>query len=101
MSKDFVVTLEVDTDLPMMAIVTCQADDFNENKITHVLLFDIFKTQKRGEIWLRSKMTINQFNKWSDNWKVKSVEGNSLTDFMKVIAPVVRAEKDEFETADN
>ena len=96
MSKDYVVTLEVDTDLLMRAIVTCQGDDFDEDKITHILLFDICQTQRGGEIWLRRKMTLKQFEKWSGNWKIKSVEGDSLTDFLETISSVIRPWQDKW-----
>ena len=90
MSRDYVVTLALgDSEYYMYAIATCRGSEFDEDKITHILPFDIFSTEKGGKIEFQRKLTIEQFEEW-DLWKIKSVEGASLTDFMEVIAPIVR-----------
>lgn len=90
MSKDYVVTLSLgESKYCMYAIATCQGSEFVEDKITHILPFNIIFTEKGGNVELQRKLTIEQFEEW-DLWKIKSVEGASLTDFMEVIAPIVR-----------
>lgn len=95
MSRDFIVTLEIENDFRIYAIVTCEGEDFNENRVTNILPIDIFFTEKGGKVELKCRLTLKQFEKeWGLNWKVMSV-GSSLTDFMIVIAPVVRPFKED------
>ena len=101
MIKDYIVTLEVDTDLIMRAIVTCQGDDFDEDKVTHVLPIDLYFTEKGGKVEFGRRLTLEQFEKEWDMWIIKSVEGDSLTDFMEVIAPVVRPLEEEWKPLKN
>ncbi|MBZ4030993.1 hypothetical protein K7E08_08715 [Ligilactobacillus salivarius] len=90
MSKDYIVTLSLgESKYCMYAIATCQGSEFVEDKITHILPFNIIFTEKGGNVELQRKLTIEQFKEWG-LWKIKSVEGDSLTDFMEVIAPIVR-----------
>lgn len=97
MSKDYVVTLSLgDSKYCMYAIATCQGSEFVEDKITHILPFNILFTEKGGKVEFERKLTIKQFEEW-DLWKIKSVEGAGLTDFMEVIAPIVKPfEEDEW-----
>ena len=101
MSKDYVVTLSLgDSKYRMYAIATCQGSEFVEGKITHILPFNIIFTEKGGNVELQRKLTIEQFKEWG-LWKIKSVEGDSLTDFMEVIAPVVRPLEEEWQPLKN
>ena len=53
--------------------------------------------EKGGKVEFGRRLTLEQFEKEWDMWIIKSVEGDSLTDFMEVISPVVRVlEKDEW-----
>lgn len=102
MTKDFIVTLALgggNSEFRMYAIATCQGSEFNEDKITHVLPIDIWFTEKGGKVEFERRLTLEQFEIEWDMWEIKSVEGDSLTDFMEVISPVVRAlEKDEWKS---
>lgn len=49
MSKDYVVTLSLgESKYSMYAIATCQGSEFVEDKITHILPFNIIFTEKGG-----------------------------------------------------
>ena len=100
MSKDYIVTLALpggNSEFRTYAIATCEGKEFDEDKVTHVLPIDLYFTEKGGKVEFGRRLTLEQFEKEWDMWIIKSVEGDSLTDFMEVISPVVRVlEKDEW-----
>ena len=103
MSKDYIVTLALpggNSEFRTYAIATCEGKEFDEDKVTHILPFNIIFTEKGGNVELQRKLTIEQFEEWG-LWKIKSVEGDSLTDFMEVIAPVVRPLEEEWKPLKN